>query len=283
MTTAKGQYDDVFPILDTIRKDDPQLALRFEKLCGVVSGPGKAIVAYSGGTDSALLSYLSTRLLDRCLCITFNSFLISHSEISQAIALAEENKLEHRVVEFDALDKEPIRNNHPERCYHCKSSILDAIIGIGKMEGIYVIFEGSNTNDLGEYRPGRRAVEEKGVNSPFLDAGMSKADIRKISRYLGLRTWDHPAMACLATRFPYNTELTIVGLARVEKAELVLREMGYLDVRVRAHGGVARIELGREEEIDIIKLRGSIPEFKALGFRHITLDLEGYRTGNFDE
>ncbi len=269
--------------LADIKIDDANLAKRFALLCEAIASHKKAIIAYSGGTDSALLSHLSTRLLDRCLCITFNSFLISHGEMDRAIDLAKENQLEHRIVEFDALDKDPIRNNHPERCYHCKSSLLDALIDIGKEEGIDIIFEGSNTDDLGEYRPGRRAIEEKGVISPFLDAGMGKTDIRKISRYLGLRTWDHPAMACLATRFPYNTELTIVGLARVEKAELVLRDMGYRDVRVRVHDGMARIELGREEEIDIIKLKGSIPEFKALGFRHITLDLEGYRTGNFDE
>ena len=282
MTT--GQYDDIFPgKLEIIRKEDSQLALRLEKLCEVIQDHGDAVLAYSGGTDSALLAFLGSKLLDRCLCVTFNSFLMSNSEREGAFSFARENTLEHRVVDFEALDLEPIRENHPDRCYHCKASLLEVLQKIREEEGLGVVLEGSNSDDLGEYRPGRKAVEEHGVKSPYLEAGLGKSDIRKLSKYLDLSTWDHPAMACLATRFPYNNELTIVGLARVEKAELVIRELGYRNIRVRVHGHLARIELGLNEEVDIIKLRNSIPQLKALGFRHVTLDLEGYRTGNFDE
>ncbi|MCK5039326.1 MAG: ATP-dependent sacrificial sulfur transferase LarE [Thermoplasmata archaeon] len=284
LSMVAGQCSDIFPeAFDAINKEDAQLALRFEKLCDVILGHGNAIVAYSGGTDSALLAFLASELLDRCLCITFDSFLISNSERESALAFARKNKLEHRIVNFEALDHEPIRENHPDRCYHCKTQLLEVLQDILRNENLDIVLEGSNTDDLGEYRPGRKAVEEQGVESPYLEAGLCKSDIRKLSKHLGLETWNHPAMACLATRFPYNSQLTIVGLARVGKAEFILRDLGYRNVRVRVHDHLARIELGQDEEIDIIKLREIIPYFKALGFRQVTLDLEGYRTGNFDE
>ena len=194
--------------------------------------------------------------------------------------------MKHIVVEARELDVPGFSDNPPDRCYHCKKELFRKLREIATQEGINHLAVGSNVDDTGEHRPGLQAAEEDKVRSPLLEAGLTKADIRTVSKQLGLPTWNRPSYACLASRFPYNTHLTREKIAQVEKGEKYLREAGFTQVRVRHHGPLARIEIPREELPGLLKepLSGDlVREFKELGFSYVTADLQGYRSGAMDE
>lgn len=279
-----GPHELAFPSEFTaLRGQDPGLADRFQELCGIIGRYESALIAFSGGADSALLAYMSSRLLERSLCVIARSPTISDDELSGAKSFADRHGIELVVMDHNELDDERFCVNDRNRCFYCKDGLFKALARTAKARGMEVIFDGSNHDDLGDYRPGRRAGMENGVASPLLEAGMGKEDIRRLSRTLGLETWNKPQMACLASRVPYGRRVTADVLEAIERAEGVVRGLGYRDVRVRHHGDIARIELGKDERLDLEMLGSVVPHIKKLKFKYVVLDLEGYRTGSLNE
>lgn len=245
------------------------------------------IVAYSGGVDSAYLALAATRVLgDRVLCVTADSPSYPEHHRSMALSIARDFGLRHELVSTTELEQPAYRANNPDRCYHCKHELYDVLRRVAAERGIAAIADGSNADDRGDYRPGRRAAREYGVVSPLDDAGLSKDDIRELSRELGLPTWDEPASACLSSRVPYFSEVTPEKLRTIESAEAAVRALGFRVVRVRHHGEVARVELARSEMARAVEpavAEALDRELRALGFRYVTLDLRGYRLGSLNE
>ena len=263
----------------------PKKALLKERILGLRS----VVVAFSGGVDSTLLLAMCLEVLgrDRVLAVTVESSIHPSVERGRAAELAERLHARHRLVGFDALSDPAFRANSPQRCYFCKRSILELLGAMAEDEGLDHVVHGANLDDLGDYRPGTRAAEEAGARAPLQEAGLSKDDVRALSREMGLPTWDLPSMACLASRFPYGTTLTPDGLARVDLAETFLREsFGLRQLRVRDHLPVARIEV---PESDLATLVGSaarariVARFRELGYTFVTLDLRGFVSGSLNE
>jgi len=248
---------------------------------------GSVMVAFSGGVDSTLLLKAAVdELQDRAIAITIQAPFHSRAELSEARQLAEEIGARQIVYDARQLDMGAIENNPPERCYICKQSIFSICRSIAGENGFSWLADGSNSDDLDDYRPGRRALQELGVRSPLLEAGLTKTDIRELSRRLGLQTWNKPAMACLLTRFPHGARITEERLTMVENCEDFLRKIGFGQLRVRVHDETARIEL---EDADLVrfmdnKMRVAVCDyFHKEGFRRVTLDLEGYRCGSMNQ
>jgi uncharacterized protein len=246
------------------------------------------LVAYSGGVDSTLLLKVALDVLgrERVLAVTATSPVYPHREVEKAAAVARTLGARHRFVTTDQMENARFLQNPPRRCYFCKLGILEQLTTLAQAEGLAWVVEGTNADDVDDYRPGRQAVQEMDkVRSPLEDAGLTKAEIRVISRDLGLPTWNQPPRPCLATRFPYGTHITQEGLARVEAAEAFLNEMGLGGLRVREHGDTARIEVLPQDIAHVTQpeMRQQIViRFKALGYVYVTLDLEGYRCGSMD-
>ena len=239
------------------------------------------VVAFSGGADSAFLAWMANDVLgpERALCVTAVSPSLAPEERDDCEALAREWGLRWRAVFTDELASTAYSVNDGERCYHCKSSLMDALDGI---PGTVVL--GVNLDDLGDHRPGQRAAAERGAAFPLVDAGFTKADVRAASQALGLRTWDKPAAACLASRVPYGTTVTLGVLSSVAAAESGLRRLGFRELRVRHYGDLARIELGAGEVDRAVSLRESVvAAVKEAGYQYVTLDLEGLRSGNLNQ
>ena len=247
---------------------------------------GSAAVAFSSGVDSTfLLRVAHEELGDRAVAVTVRSPLIPPHELDDAAAFCRQEGIRHEVIDFDALSAPAVVANPPDRCYHCKKEVFGLILAFARGAGLAAVLEGSNLDDDGDYRPGRRAIRELGVRSPLHEAGLTKEEIRVLSREMGLPTWSKPSFACLASRFPYGERLTVAALERVERAERWLREeLGLTQLRVRSHGDLARIEVPPD---DIPRLAARAAEiaaaFKGLGFAYVTLDLQGYRTGSLNE
>ncbi len=247
---------------------------------------GSLAVGFSGGVDSTLMLAAAFDVLgDKALAVTAFAESIPERELAEAKDFCARRGIRHIIADVEQLKIESFRINSPDRCYHCKRAIFTRIGQIAAQNGIRYLAEGSNMDDLGDYRPGLRAVEELSVKSPLREAGLTKADIRKISRALGLPTWDKPSYACLASRFVYGEEITVEKLRMVEKAEDFLIGRGFAQERVRMHGRMARIEVPPE---DIARLASEedrsavFEEFKKIGFDFVTLDLGGYRTGSMN-
>jgi pyridinium-3,5-biscarboxylic acid mononucleotide sulfurtransferase len=245
------------------------------------------IVAYSGGVDSAYLAYAATAALGpRALCITADSPSYPDRHRQIALRLAREFGFRHELIRTSELDRPEYRANPANRCYFCKSELYTHLSGLARERGIATVADGSNADDRGDYRPGRQAAREFGVRSPLDEAGLTKADIRELSRRAGLPTWDEPASACLSSRIPYFSEVTDEKLRMIERAETVLHDLGFRICRVRHHDALARIELGRDEIARALEPEMSDTidrRLREIGYQHVTIDLRGYRLGSLNE
>ena len=243
---------------------------------------GPSAVAFSGGVDSSLLVALAREAYgEEALALTVAAPQMARWEIEEARQLAGSLGVRHRVVEMPLLPA--IRDNPPERCYLCKRALFRELRSLAAVAGLAGLLDGTNRDDLGDHRPGLRALRELGISSPLAACGLTKADVRALSRRLGLPTWDKPAYACLLTRLPHGTPVTEEILRRIEAAERLFIELGYPGVRVRTHGDLARIEIDPAEHPRLLGEAGAIAaRLQDLGYRHVTLDLLGYRTGSMN-
>ncbi|SDB07808.1 uncharacterized protein SAMN02910317_00363 [Ruminococcaceae bacterium FB2012] len=260
---------------------------KYAALISRLKALGSVAVAFSGGADSALLLYAAHEALgDRAAAITALSPVFPRSEADSAEEFCRRFGIRQLAAEFDIMKVPGFGSNPTDRCYHCKKALLELLINTARKEGPEHLAEGSNTDDEGDHRPGARAVAELGVISPLKDAGLSKSEIRELSKQLGLPTWDKPSYACLATRIPYGDIITLPKLAAIGRGEELLHSLRFLQCRVRLHGQLARIEIMPEqfEEIMRPEVRGKITRlFAEYGFSYVSLDLTGYRTGSMNE
>ena len=245
------------------------------------------IVAYSGGVDSTYLGWAATQVLGpRTLCITADSPSYPEHHRALALRIAREFRLNHEVIRTDEMARPEYRANPANRCYYCKHELYTHLSAIAQERGIGVIADGSNADDRGDYRPGRQAAREFGVRSFLDEVGLTKAEIRELSHAAGLPTWDEPASACLSSRIPYFSEVTDEKLRMIERAETVLRNLGFRVCRVRHHDSIARLEIAREEMDRALQpeIADRIDrELRAIGYEHVTLDLRGYRLGSLND
>jgi uncharacterized protein len=262
------------------------LAKKLSDLTDFISQRKTAAVAYSGGVDSTFLAKMVYDTLgENSLAITIDSSLIPRAELIQAKKTAKEIGIRHRVVTIDPLDSAVLTNDE-QRCYFCKMAVFSILLTVAQTEGIASLFDGSNLDDLADYRPGMKALAELKIESPLLVCEFTKQEIRLASRNLGLSTWDHPSMACLASRIPIHTPITSQALTQVEMAEDYLRNLGFHQFRVRYHNNLARIEVAATERSRFFKLElmnQVNAALRAIGFKYVSLDLEGYRMGKMNQ
>lgn len=260
---------------------------KYETLKGILHKMECVLVAYSGGTDSTLLLATAAEIMgERALAVTVRTPLHTKEEIDNAVRAVSLMSARHMIVDLDPLTDGRFADNPTNRCYICKGMMLDRLAEIASSEGIAFIVEGSNVNDRNDFRPGARAVKEHGVRSPLDEAGLSKPEIRELSRALGLRGWNDPARPCLATRFPYGTRITRELIEQIARAEKVLLDASYESCRIRHHGDMARIELSERNMMHLAASPDRIRitrEIKNCGYAYVALDLEGYRMGRMNE
>jgi uncharacterized protein len=258
---------------------------KYERLLEIIAAQGSAAVAFSGGVDSSFLCHAAAAALgDKAVAITVVSPMLPRSEIDGAGEIAARIGITHFLIEEPEIDEE-VAANPRERCYFCKKKEFGNILQAARNRGIAVVLDGSNMDDLGDYRPGLKALEELRILSPLREAELTKGEIRELSRRFDLPTWDKPAFACLASRIPYGERIDREKLSRVEKAEDTLRALGFRQFRVRSHGGIARIEVAPEERrrfFDETLLDSVSRTFKSYGFLYVALELEGYVMGNMN-
>ncbi len=261
---------------------------KYAKLQAILREMGSVVIGYSGGVDSTLLLRVAADTIGpKALAVIGRSETYPTKEFEEAVALAEGMHARYIVIRTEETDEIKFRENPVNRCYYCKTELFGKLGGIAEQENIPWIADGTITDDLGDFRPGMKAHDEKNVRSPLLEAGMNKAEVREISQELGLSTWDKQSFACLSSRFPYGTGITKENLTRVDAAETFLREHGFRSFRVRFHDtSTARIEVGPLELPRLVAepLRSEmVKHLKSLGFIYVTLDLQGYRTGAMNE
>lgn len=261
---------------------------KLDKLKNFIQQYEKVVIAFSGGVDSSFLLKAASDALgpENVIAVTLKAAVNPESEITEAIRLAEQAGVKHIVIAADVFSIPGFRENPPERCYICKKAIFSRIIDEARQNGISIIFDGTNADDVNDYRPGMKALEELGIISPLRECGLGKNEIREYSKEYGIKTWDKPSMACLASRVPYNEPITEEKLLMVGKAEELLQLLGFRQFRVRCHGSIARIEIAPEEMTNIFDMniiKGINEKLKGIGFSYVTLDLQGYRTGSLNE
>ncbi|WP_160671956.1 ATP-dependent sacrificial sulfur transferase LarE [Clostridium sp. C8-1-8] len=260
---------------------------KFQLLKDIIKEKGSAAVAFSGGVDSTFLVKVAYEVLgDKVIAVTATSSTYPERELKEAIKYAKDMGVKHLIISSEELDIEGFASNPKNRCYYCKKELFTKIKEVAKENVVEYVFDGSNLDDNGDYRPGMQAAKELKVISPLKLAGLTKNDIRELSKELGLPTWDKPSFACLSSRFPYGHKITMPKLKMVDQAEQFLLDMGIRQVRVRHHGEIARIEVSPEERKQFfdIEVMNKIGErFKEIGFTYVTLDMLGYRTGSMNE
>ena len=248
---------------------------------------GSVIVAYSGGVDSSYVAYVANAELGpRAVCVTGVSASLPVYQSTEIDRIVEEFGFNHERVQTDELQNPEYQANNGNRCYFCKDELYTKLESLATSRGIDFIVDGSTMDDLDDYRPGRQAAKEHSVRSPLIEVGMSKADIRELSRRVALPTWNKPASPCLSSRIAYGTTVTIERLSKVDRGEEILREFGFREFRVRHHDTLVRLEISTSEMDRVLNkevLDQLAARFRELGFKYITLDLEGYRTGSMNE
>lgn len=261
---------------------------KLTKLQEILKQMGSAVVAFSGGVDSTFLLRVAAETLgpDQTIALTATSPTYPRHEFEESCALAKQMGVRQVVVESNELEIPGFSQNDRSRCYHCKKELFGICLDKAQQLGFKAVLDGSNTDDLGDFRPGRDAARELQVRSPLVEAGLNKQEIRDLSQEMGLATWDKQPFACLSSRFPYGTEITAERLEQVGACEIFLRQQGFRNYRVRFHGETARIEVGEEEigRFFDLQLRQEVTRaFKEAGFTYVALDLQGYRTGSMNE
>jgi uncharacterized protein len=276
---------------------DRELAAKERRLHDLLASWDSLIIAFSGGVDSAYLGWAATRVLGRsALCVTADSASYPDHHRQLALRIARDFALHHEIIRTAELDRPEYRANPVNRCYYCKHELYTALSTLARERDFAAIADGSNADDRGDYRPGRKAAREFGVRSPLDEADLSKDEIRELSHRAGLPTWDEPASACLSSRIPYHSEVTDEKLRMIEAAEHALRNMGFRVCRVRHHdqqsagagapAALARLEIGRDElarAFDPALRDRIVAEIRAVGYQHVTIDLQGYRMGSLNE
>jgi uncharacterized protein len=266
---------------------DMDLEAKHEKLRAIIAGYDSALVCFSGGVDSMLLLRVAHDVLgDRCTALTAVSVTMAKSERQAAIDLGKELGVKHEVVESNELERPGFASNPSNRCYHCKTELLEIAAPTAQRLGLQAVLLGTNVDDLGDHRPGLDAARERGAQQPMVDAGLSKAEVRRLSQQLGLPTWDKPQLACLSSRFPYGTEITAERLEQVDGFEDGLRRLGFRQLRVRYHGDVARLELEESALPEALRpeVRRQIIELgRRQGFTFVALDLAGFASGSMNQ
>jgi uncharacterized protein len=267
--------------------DPAVLGEKEQKLFGILRDLGRVIVAYSGGTDSAYLAWAAGQVLgNHAVAITADSASVPESHKRDAEEFARIFGLRHEYVTSYEFDNPLYSANNPDRCFHCKDELFERLEKVGRERGIAHIVYGVNVDDLGDYRPGQNAAANHDVKAPLVEAGLRKAEIRELSRLAGLPTWDRPAAACLSSRIPYGTPVTIETVKTVERGEEAVKALGFRQFRVRYHGDLVRLEITPDEmpkALTAEMARQFTTIFRDLGFLYVTLDLQGYRQGAMNE
>jgi len=270
-----------------VEAPESALASRERRLHDLLASFDSVIVAFSGGVDSAYLAWATTQVLGpAALCVTADSPSYPDHHRQLALRIARDFGLHHEFVRTAEMERPEYRANPVDRCYYCKHELYGVLSSLATARGIPAIVDGSNADDRSDYRPGRKAAREFGVRSPLDESDLTKEDIRELSRLAGLPTWDEPASACLSSRIPYHSEVTDDKLRMIERAETVLRDLGFRVCRVRHHDTLARLEIGRDEmprALDPEVRDRIVRELRAIGYQHVAIDLQGYRMGSLNE
>jgi uncharacterized protein len=268
-------------------ESDDCSTLKEQRLREIFRDLGSVIVAYSGGVDSSYVAYVANAELGpRAICVTGQSASLPSYQQAEIDRVISEFGFHHETIQTDELENPNYRANNADRCYFCKDELYSKLEALAASRGIEYIVDGSTTDDLHDFRPGRQAAKQHAVRSPLIEVGMSKSEVRELSRRVGLPTWDKPASPCLSSRIAYGTTVTIERLDKVDRGEEILREFGFREFRVRHHDTLVRLEIA-PAELDRVLRRDVIEQlaarFRELGFKYVTLDLQGFRSGSMNE